>query len=124
MLSQLLEIKQKREDRLRIQLSREERRLKEIQANLQNVLAQRDLLQQEWRQIGELSRGHVTPRAFEELQRRLAACHQQDTRYAAECLALRNELQRLEVALQQLGAQLRITIIKQEKLRYLVENHA
>ncbi|MBD9646317.1 hypothetical protein IB231_22100 [Pantoea sp. PNT02] len=123
MFSQLLVIKRRREQRLRQQLLRGDRRQQEIQQNLKKLVAQRDQLQQEWRQIGLQGRGSLSRAAFASLQRQLAGCHQQDRQLADRCLTLQQESQRWLDARQALQEQIRRSSIEQEKLNYLVEHH-
>ncbi|QLK63776.1 hypothetical protein GE278_23525 (plasmid) [Enterobacteriaceae bacterium Kacie_13] len=124
MLRQLLEIKKRREQRLRRQMQAGDLQQKENQKKFQKVVAQRDQLQQEWRHIGQREHGGLTRNEFEKLRRQLADCHHQDNQMADSCHSLKQEEAQWLEQRKALEQSIRQTSIEQEKLKYLVEHNA
>jgi phage shock protein A len=123
MFAQLLEIKARRERRLRQQLTNEAMRHQENHQKLQIVIAQRQQLQQEWRTAGSLLlHGGQARTDLSRFRQRLARFHLEDRQLEEHCKDLRKEIDILQDNRPRLEEQIRRTGIEQEKLKHIAEN--
>ena len=122
MFSQLIEIKKRREGRLRQQLADETQQHLVRLKNLEIMIAQRQQLQQEWRKTGREGQGNLTSQALSRLRQRLAGFHREDETMKAACSELEAAIRTWPDSRRLLETQIRRATTEQEKLKYLAEN--
>lgn len=122
MFAQLIEIKKRREGRLRQQLADETQQHQARLKKLEIMIAQRQQLQQEWRQTGREGQGNLSSQALSRLRQRLAGFHREDESLKAACGELETAIHAWPVSRRQLESQIRRATTEQEKLKYLAEN--
>lgn len=119
---QLISIKRNREQRLRSQLMEGEEHLKENQKKLEIMIAQREQLQQEWRQLGNDCPGKVSTNTLTKLKEELDLFYARDKELKACLHELESRINAWSVQKESLIVSIRQACIEQEKLKYIVEN--
>jgi hypothetical protein len=121
MLTQIIELKLQRENRLRQKQVSMRQRCDYLLQQLKNIITQRQALQQSWRETSQTSRGLLGRSELRKLQATLSSFHQQDQQLKHQQLGWVDELTQLQLQQQALTVEIRRNQIKKEKLILVLE---
>ncbi|CAI1008858.1 hypothetical protein [Serratia quinivorans] len=120
MLEQLLELKRRREQRLRQAIVKGKQHDRQLKNHRQALLLEREALQQEWRQQGQQG-GRLDRQDFYALQRQLEGYFCRDKTLAEEIANIERQRAEWRDELRDIQSQLRQTELEREKLHIMVE---